>query len=244
MVSKYYIESPESERKYRRLAALGRELGVPVPQVFLEMKVTMPNGEVVHHHKQRSHSWVRNAYNMMFSQLAAVDIPDSTYAASKLSIKETDGSIEGVACPVSEDSQVSMLTAGYGYIGAAADGTVGIVVGYDTTTAESFEGYRLINPILEGTTNDGHHLNYILSPAYSISFTGTPQTVSAAFARFMNNNTGGNVIVGEVGLYADGKISFYARKFMNSRDHLASPVTIPNTGQLKVTHTISLLYPV
>ena len=129
MRDKYYIEPPESERKYRRLAALGRELGVPVPQVFLEMQVTMPDGRVVHHHKQRSHSWVRNAYNMMFSQLAAVDIPDSTYAASKLSIKETDGSIEGVAFPVSSDPQASMLTAGYGYIGAAADDSVVIVVG-------------------------------------------------------------------------------------------------------------------
>ena len=244
MRDKYYIESPESERKYRRLAALGRELGVPVPQVFLEMEVTMPDGRVMHHHKQRSHSWVRNAYNMMFSELAAVNLPDSLYAAGKLGIKRTSGAIDGGAIPVTlPQGGVSMLVAGpYGYTAPSADPTAGIVVGYDTATGESFEGYVLINPILEGTTNDGHHLNFILSQPYTLTISGAPQTASAAMTRFMNNNSGGNVTVGEVALYMAG-FSAGSQKWCMSRDHLASPVTIPNTGQLKVTYTISLAYP-
>jgi hypothetical protein len=241
MANKIYIEPPESERKYRRLTALGKELGVPVPQVFLEMEVKMPDGKVVHHHKQRSHSWIRNAYNVMFSALAGVDVLDNTYTAGKMSIKIPAGTIYGLANPVTQyQGNFSLLLEGTGYRASAATITNGIVVGYDTTTAESFEDYTLINPILEGITNDGHHLNFILSQPYVISWSAP--TMSVALVRFMNNNSGGNVVVGEVGLIENGYINTI-KAWMMARDHLGAPVTIPNTGQLKVTYTIQLVYP-
>jgi hypothetical protein len=243
MANKIYTEPPESEHKYQRLAALGRELGVPVPQVFLEMQVTMPDGRVVHHHKQRSHSWVRNAYNFMFSQLGGVDGNDSTYAAGKISIKQTSGTVTASARAISNYSTSSQLTGTIGYTAQAAVIANGIVVGYDTATAESFEGYVLINPILEGTTNDGHHLNNIASQAYTYAYDTPSKTLTVTLIRFFNNNSGGNVVVGEAALYINGNQGSTPLTWMNSRDHLGSPVTIPNTGQLKVTYTISLVYP-
>jgi hypothetical protein len=239
MRDKIYIEPAASERKYRRLAALGAELGVPVPQTFLEMEVIMPNGEVVHHHKQRSHSFKRNAYNIMFCQLGAVNnnALGVTYGSGQLVWARTTG----VAVP--GNYPCGMVTADMtnpvgGYIAASGDSTYGVLTGYDTVTAENFNNYSLVSPIVEGTTNDGHHLSHAASNAYVVTWAVGTLTMAVVQSRFFNNNTGGNVIVGEVGLHcAPGPL------LLISRDHLGSPVTIPNTGQLKVTYTISLVYP-
>ena len=244
MRGKYYIESPESERKYRRLAALGRELGVPVPQVFLEMEVTMPDGRVMHHHKQRSHSWVRNAYNMLFTELGEVNknALGATFGAGQLNTKKTDATVLTDALPFAVNVNVSITSGGYaGYLAAAAVDTWGILVGYDVATVESFEDFVLKNPILEGVINDAHHLNYILSLAYVVAYNAPSKTMSAVFARFMNNNSGGAVTVGETGLVLAQ--SSGAGLHLMSRDHLGAAVVIPNTGQLKVTYTISLVFP-
>ena len=58
------------ERKYRQLKKLGQELRIPIPEAFWELEVRDKDGKVIQRHKQRSHSWVRNAYNFLFSELA------------------------------------------------------------------------------------------------------------------------------------------------------------------------------
>ena len=60
--------------------------------------------------------------------------------------------------------------------------------------------------------------------------------------RYFNNNSGGNVNVNEVGIvaYLQGQ---YNQNYMMSRDKLAATITVPNTGQLRVTYTIQLTYP-
>ncbi|GAH72404.1 unnamed protein product, partial [marine sediment metagenome] len=60
--------------------------------------------------------------------------------------------------------------------------------------------------------------------------------------RYFNNNSGGNVDVNEVALVTNGYFGG-AHIWMQSRDKLGATVTVPSTGQLKVTYTVELTYP-
>jgi len=47
-----YTESKQSEQEYRKLAQQGAKLGIPVTECFLQMEVSMPDGSILHAHKQ------------------------------------------------------------------------------------------------------------------------------------------------------------------------------------------------
>jgi len=101
----------------------------------------------------------------------------------------------------------------------------------------------LQTPVAEGT--GANQLNHATSELHSVSYAAL--ALKNELVRYFNNNTVGetNVDVNEVALvcygYKPGTAA--AEKFVVSRDKLASTVTIPHTGQLKVTYTISLTYP-
>jgi hypothetical protein len=228
------------ERQYRELRRLGQKLHIPMPEAFIELEVRDKDGRLVQRHKQRSHSWVRNAYNLLFCSLAAVDGNDSTFEAGKLSIKDTGGTIRYSTKPIAELGTTSMLTAGYGYTAAAGVITSGIVVG-SGTNAESFEDYVLQTLIANGT--GGGQLSYVASELYSYSYNAGTKVLTATHIRYINNNSGGAVGINEVGLILSGYAGGVGRYWYNSRDKLGSTVTVPDTGQLKVTYTIQLTYP-
>jgi hypothetical protein len=243
-----YIESPASEREHRQLAALGAKLGIPIPMTFLEMQVKMPGGEIVHWHKQRGHTWVRNAYNLLFSQLTATDGNDVTFGAGKITFKDTGASVGSSATPLanvntsnSNPFSSSMETSGAGYRGASAAAGNGITVG-SGIGAESFEDYKLGTPIAEGL--GAGQLNHVLGELPVVTYAAGTLTMTATFVRFLNNNSPGNVVVSEVGLISQiTHIGGISGAHLMSRDLLGVAVTIPATGQLKVTYTISLVYP-
>jgi len=82
----------------------------------------------------------------------------------------------------------------------------------------------------------------VLSEVHSISYADT--TLTNTLIRYFNNNSGGNVSVNEVALVC--KYFLYGAGLMImllSRDKLGATVTVPDTGQLKVTYTIELAYP-
>ena len=81
------------ERDYQRLADLGAKLGIPVPQTFISMQVKMPNGEILVDRRQRSHTYTRNAYNHLFSEMAASNLIDATFGAGLVSLKGKSGTI-------------------------------------------------------------------------------------------------------------------------------------------------------
>ena len=74
----------QNERKYQQLQKLGQELKIPTFEAFLEFEVRDGNGKTIHHHRQRSHSWVRNAYNHLFCQVAAKDASEVAKLNSEL----------------------------------------------------------------------------------------------------------------------------------------------------------------
>ena len=233
------IELQHEEARYNELRRLGRELHIPIPEAFWELEVRDKHGKVIQSLRQRSHSWVRNAYNQLFCQLAAKDANDTTFGPGKLSGKQTNGTVRGVAYPFGYGESNSVDGTGYGLRAPAGIDTKGIVVG-SGTNAESLEDYALQTQIANGT--GAGQLSYIASEPHSITYDAGTKVLKDTLIRFFNNNSGGGVNVNEVGIvaYLQGQFN---QNYMMSRDKLAATVTVPNTGQMKVTYTVQLTYP-
>lgn len=233
------ISHEPKERKYQQLRRLGQELKIPTFEAFLELEVRDGKGLVLHHHRQRSHSWVRNAYNHLFCQMAAKDANDATFGAGKLSGKQTNGTVRGIGYPFGYGESNSVDGTSYGLRAAAGIDTKGIQVG-SGTNAETFEDYALQTQIANGT--GAGQMSYIASEAHSIAYDAGTKVLRNTLIRYFNNNSGGNVNVNEVGIvaYLQGQFS---QNYMMSRDKLPATITVPNTGQLRVTYTIQLTYP-
>jgi len=230
------------ERQFDELRRLGRMLRVPVPEVFLCLEVRDKSGRVVSHLKQRSHSWVRNAYNLMFSQLAGKDGDNNSFGAGYLSYKDTGGSCRYDNAPllIGNDNDSTVDGTMYGYRAPANEDLWGIVIG-SGDTAETFEDYACASQIANGT--GAGQMSYIESEPHDINYNAGTKTLSNTFVRYFNNNSGGSIDVKEVALVNRNNLKSYQYKVLMSRDVLGATVTIPDTGQLKVTYTIQLTYP-
>ncbi|WP_041343554.1 hypothetical protein [Dehalococcoides mccartyi] len=232
----------EEERLYEELRRLGQRLHIPISETFWELEVKDGSGKVVQRLRQRSHSWVRNAYNMMFCYLAGKDLSNGSFGASYLSLKETGGAVRYGGSPVCLRSDSSVDSTSMGYRGPAGNDAYGILVG-SGTNPEDFESHALHVKIANGT--GAGQLTYVQSEAHAISWNPGTLTMKNDLARFFNNNSGADVSVNEVALalrgYGPGGSVPY--HYMSARDLLVATVTVPDTGQLKVTYTVQLGYP-
>lgn len=232
--------NPEEEREYDQLRSLGQKLHIPIAEAFWTVEVFDKNGKLIQRLHQRSHSWVRNAYNLMFVQLAGKGFTGDGFGAGKLSLTETDSTVVDTA---GKDMAIvwsgfALDTPGSAYNEHAGQIVHGILVG-SGTNAESFEDYVLQTPIAEGA--GGGQLNHAASEASAYSYGGT--TGTNTLVRYFNNNSGGNVNINEVCLVASGAMGAATKVFLTARDKLGATVTVPDTGQCKVTYTIQLTYP-
>ncbi|APV45048.1 hypothetical protein Dform_01729 [Dehalogenimonas formicexedens] len=250
MTNEIYIEDPKLESLYRRFEKLGTRLKMPVFRAYLGMEVRDGEGNIIHAHRQRSHSWNRNAYNFLFSQMAAYGLTGTNvFEAGAISLKWTSGNIypNGSGWALNQvagwDEGVNVNTRSIDTGLLATAGTVnkGIIVGTNAFP-ESFEGYVLGAEIANGSSPG--QMDYAQSDLHSMSYDAPTKTLTDTLIRFINNNSGASIGVNEVGLY--GRVKFSSAgtgSIMFSRDVLASTVDVPSTGQLKVTYTIQLAYP-
>jgi len=178
----------------------------------------------------------------MFCQLAGKDASDSTWVAGKLSMKDTSNAIRYGAKPpyIATGTGNSVDAAGNGYMAASSEDGYGILVGSDNT-AESFEDYVLNTQIVDGT--GAGELSHVASESHAITWTVGTLTLKNELIRYFNNNSGGSIDVNEVALVFIGYGISSNQLFLTARDVLGATVAIPNTGQLKVTYTVSLVYP-
>jgi hypothetical protein len=234
--------SYDEEALYDQLKRLGRELHIPTLEAFWELEVRDQNGEVVQRLKQRSHSWVRNAYNLIFATLAGKNLDQGIFGAGYLSLKDTGNSVR-----YGESNGIVHWSDNWdgvtrGYRGPAGSHAYGILVG-SGINPEDFESYYLHTVIANGTGPG--QLSYVQGEAHSITWTPGTLTLKNDLIRYFNNNSGGDVDVNEVGLVAHGRMPENGNEtnYMMARDLLVSTVTVPDTGQLKVTYTIQLTYP-
>ena len=209
---------------------------------LFEIRVFDKNGTLLTTHNQRSHSWVKNAYDLLFSNLAGMPLR----AAEALDVYKTDGT-QKTSDYIGYFYQTGLgkvEDAGYGYRGAAGSVTRGIVLG-TATTAEDFDssnaiGYALGALIANGSSTGEMDYTQGITPAYSL--VGT--TKKATHIRYINNNSGAAITVNEVGLYGNYVLANGVSQYMMvSRDKLGAGVAVADTGQLKVTYTIQLTYP-
>jgi hypothetical protein len=233
--------NPIEEAKYDQLRRLGQELHIPISETFWELEVRDREGKVIRCLKQRSHSWVRNAYNHMFCQLAVKNGNNSSFGPGLLSIKETSGTIRYASGPIG-NSNADLDGTNYGCRGPAGDDSWGIQVG-SGTNPESFEDYMLQTKIANGV--GAGQLSHIEQDPHVIAYDPGTRVLSNTMVRYFNNNSGGDIDVNEVGLVMNqpqGGSIVYGKR-LQARDKLASTVTVPNTGQLKVSYIIQLTYP-
>jgi len=225
------------ERKFNQLRKLTRELHVPMLESLLTLEVFDKNGRLLHKHHQRSHSWVRNAYNALFSNLASVNMDDASFGAGFLSGKNTDGVTEhgDRGAVIRNTTYESTL---FGFRAAAGEDGWGIQVG-SATDAESFEDYKLLTKLTHGA--GAGQIDYAEPEAIDKSYAGLVWTNT--LIRYFNNNTGNDRPINEVALVSKYYYFGSAGVILMSRDKLASTITVPDTGQLKVTYTIQLTYP-
>lgn len=242
-----YTEDPKLERKYQRLERLGQELKIPTFKSFLTLEVLDKDGNSIHSHKQRSHSWNRNAYNLLFNQMSGKGTTNTgLFEAGAVNYKDFSGTVrDGVGFGFkfgSANGAVNIDSAGNGYLAGAGVSTSGIMVG-SGNTAESFEHNALATQIANGT--GAGQISYVASEANALTYDVPSKTLTNTLVRFFNNNSGGDVTVNEVCLTGLQHVlsSAATTTAMVSRDVLGAPVVVPNTGQLKVTYTIELVYP-
>ena len=230
------------ESQYEELKRLAKRLHVPVAEAFWEFEISNKRGEAVHRHKRRSRSWVRNAYNLMVCQSAAV----ASDSGVGLAIVDTGGVTrsDGSTQPASGWSSSGSgnmriyVSSSYGLYAQAGVDNMGIVVGTGSG-AENFDDYALGSRISSG--NGAGQLAYSAMDAPAVSTIGTTKQV--VWTRYFNNNSGAPVTVNEAGIYTKGTVEGSTINYMLCRDPLPGGVTVPDTGQLKVTYTVQITYP-
>ena len=212
------------------------QLHVPHMAMYLDIEVRRPGGEITEHRHQRSKSLVRNAYNLFFHTIASYPMSDATWGDGYVNMKNTGGSLSSGAyrgfC-FGADSN------GQGFLSPGSANDFGIVVGTGTG-AESFDGYALNSKIAVG--NGAGQLYTLKSEDPVDSYASLTQ--KRTLVRYFNNNSGATISLGEIGLIGRiitaGDSSMYA---LFSRDLITPVVDILDKAQLKVTYTISLVYP-
>lgn len=230
----------EEEKLYEELRKLGQRLHIPTPEASWEFEVTDKHGKLLQRHRQRCHSWTRNAYNAMFTHLAAKDADNSAFGAGLLSLKDTSGAVKYGNYPFTYGQNSVDDASTPGYRAAAAVDDKGILVG-SGTNPESFEDYALQVQI-HNSTGVGQ-MSHVQSESHDVSYDVPTRSLRNQLVRYFNNNSGGDIDVNEVVLASSVQQPGAYPRFIMSRDKLTSTVTVPNTGQLKVTYTIQLTYP-
>ncbi len=226
------------EAQYEELTKLSQQLRIPTFEAFLELEVRDGDGTVVKYISRRSHSWVRNAFNWLLSQLAGAPANDSTFGAGYVNVKNTGGSI------LSGSNYRLDLRSPSNYLAGAGDASFGIIVG-GGTNPDSFEDYALQSQIPHGVSSGQlSHTEVTRSESYD----APTRVYRVEMLRYFNNNSGADIDVNEVGLVPKISASVDSGGYAPSptlvaRDKLPSTVTVPNTGQLKVTYTVQLTYP-
>jgi hypothetical protein len=236
-----YIENEQKEQKYLRLSELGRELGVPGLGAFLVVEVFDRGDRCLYAHKQRSHSWNRNAYNWFLCQVALVTRHNTSFGDGALTVKDISGTIHAdYAGTIGWNGR---LDTTFPYTASAGQTNQGIVVG-SGASPEDFNGYVLSSLIANGT--GAGQLTYQAGSKQAAVWNSSTNTFSIEWLRYFNNNSGGAIDVNEVALV--GSLHCFAssvsyKNVMFCRDVLAATITVPDTGQLKVTYAIELVYP-
>jgi len=209
----------KTDAEYRELERLAHKLKIPLPpHVIIKLESTV-DGKLIDRFEGPSHSYVRNFWNTIFAINAAYTMSGSSFGEGYITTKYLNGTMNNnnaIPC-----------------VGAVNNSNQGIVVGTGSG-AESFESYDLTTRVVHGSSSG--QLSHTLQNTTTIAYTSGTKTWEATLLRIFNNNSGGSIIITEVGILSSAGN-------LVCRDLLASSVTVANGGQLTVTYTISMVFP-
>ncbi len=232
-----YIESPESEAKYKALSKQGLELKIPVFEQFIAFELFDKEGNHMLNVKRRSHSWLRNAYNMLVTRLCGVALNGGAlYQAGNINVVQTNGSIFNQSKELNWGKEFPETLGNCGFRANIGDSTYGIQVG-SGNAEESFEQYSLETLIAHGT--GAGQISYGAMEAPAETYETVSKTYSILHKRFFNNNSGSDITVHEIGLV--GKHDNSYEKVMYTRD--LATIIVPVTAQLAVSYTLAVQFP-
>lgn len=222
-------EIKEMQRKALRLHVL------PVPLILIDIDLfNRKTGKKVLEYRARAHTYVRNAYNLLTSQMGwMLNNHASTFGAGYVNMKRTNGTVSGnTTRPMSNYNQI---------LGGAGSATVGIVIGTGTG-AEDFEGYVLGTPIAHGT--GAGQMSYLAMPAQVVSYNAGTKVFQVQHERSFNNDSGGDIVVGEMALYLN-LYNDYSDAYicMLMRDLLSPAVTVGNGYAFRGRYKTQVTYP-
>lgn len=238
-----------TEKDYDDIRDLGKRLHIPTPEMHWGFKVENLDGETIHEHEERGHSWVRNAYTLLTCQMCNIALDYAAtpvYGPGNIIIKKTNGVLVHGYAPAPENKwgiygPSYPESPGYGYVGVSSSVDNGIVVGTGTTSYD-FEQFALSSIILNGSGTG--QLAYQASTMLGKSYNSENKTFTVTYQRIFNNNSSGSQTISEVGMYA--KLSYpggFVQSVMMTRDVLSTPVEVPTASKLTVTYTLSVAFP-
>lgn len=180
--------------------------------LFYEVIVTDKHGKVIGREAGESRSWLV-AYNKMLA---------GNFGETAQTIVDITGTGRG------QDYGYQS----FGAQGVAGDDNMGIVVGTGTTPVD-IEDYAMVSQVAHGS--GAGQLSYIaqVNTSPTVDATSSYFTLTRQFL----NVSGGDITIGEIGLYGyiDAVPTAYYGCFV--RDVLATPRLVPDGGAMTVVYT-------
>lgn len=232
-----------TEKDYELLENLGAKLHIATPTAKWGFKVEK-DGVVLLDTIERAHSWTRNAYNLLATNMCGVkSTGTSSFGNGEINLKLTSSNIVGSGGGfISHYGATGNIEGGSngGFVGLAGDASRGIVIGLGST-AYSFNNYALATQVVHGTA--ANQMAYATSTISKV-FDSDTKKYNVTHSRVFNNNSSADIIVAEVGIigcFQIGGSSLYTA--MVCRDVLGTPVTVPPASKLTVSYTMSVQFP-
>jgi hypothetical protein len=229
------------EEDYLEIERLGVKLGIPVPMLHIKVEAINPDGSPGQVYKDRSRTYNRNFWNIIFCNASQAPAGAATFGAGFLAVKTTGAAIKNSSFDLVLGALSPVGVQGFGSTAATAGvDTSGIVVGTGVI-AESFEHITLNTQTLNGVT--AGKISYANQSVTAVSYDAGTKTWTATLVRIFNNNSGGTITIAEVGIYGSLYIVNNNNSLMFCRDLLGASVAVLNGGQLTVTYTMTLTFP-
>jgi len=183
-----------------------------VPEMYLELEVRDKYGNIIHQHRQKARTWVKNFASILRYAFAGAFQP----------IQRQDGTVG------SQNATVATMFA----VNAPSGNTnYGILVGMGTK-AWAFDDYKLDNKIAHGTS--ANQLQYDNATVEDLVIGSN--YFYFRIVRTFTNASSSSITVTEVGLAILGNNDYP----ILARDLLSTPVTVPPGSTLTVRYIISM----
>lgn len=225
-------EKDERDEKFEALKKLAVELHIPVPELHLRRKIENPGCETIIK-DGRSHTWVRNYYNLIFAASAGgftsslAFVTSGSYGAGSLKVKvSTNNEVDPA-----NGAYLPQINASANMPQAISNGGIWIGAG---DTAYSFEQYAMSAIVSHGTAT-GNLVYGVMAHQTPVYTSGTKEWAQT-IKRVFNNNSGATITIKETGFAGTSSM-------LNARDVLGTADVLNEGAQYTVTYTVKLTFP-